>query len=98
MTTEQGQGAADRVASHALLQGDPAASRDLDQLFLLHAAALQAGEAVARWWFRLRADVQDANSEDGLDNVLRESLQGIGQAVRADSVAVLLADGSGELV
>ena len=98
MTIEQGQGAADRVTSHALLRGDPADSRELDQLFLLHAAALQAGEAVARWWFHLRAEVQDANSEDGFDNVLRESLQGIGQAVRADAVAVLLADDSGELV
>lgn len=72
--------------------------RELDQLFLLHATALQAGDTVARWWFQLRADVQDATSEETLDDVLNSSLRGIADALGADAVAVLLADDSGELV
>ena len=79
---------------------DPAvdAERDLDQLFLLHSTALQAGDAVARWWFQLRADVQDASSEKSLEEVLRNSLAGIAEALGADGVALLLADDSGDLV
>lgn len=72
--------------------------RDLDQLFLLHATALQAGDAVARWWFQLRADVQDATNEDSLDDVLRSSLTGMAEALGADAAAVLLADDTGRLV
>ena len=74
-------------------------SRELDQLFLLHAAALQTGEALAQWWFRFRAEAQDANSEESLEALLRDSLSSISHALDADAVAVLLADeSSGELV
>ena len=74
-------------------------SRELDQLFLLHAAALQTGEGLARWWFRFRAEAQDANTAESLDDLLRDSLQSIGYGLGADAVAVLLADeDSGELV
>ncbi len=73
-------------------------SRDLDQLFLLHSAALQTGEALAQWWFQWRAEVQDAVTEESLDTVLHDSLDAISQALRADGVAVLLADDAGELV
>ncbi len=78
--------------------GAPYESRELDQMFLLHSAALQSGEAVARWWFRWRADVQDASSETKLHEVLRDSLHGIARALSADAVAILLADREGNLV
>jgi serine phosphatase RsbU (regulator of sigma subunit)/putative methionine-R-sulfoxide reductase with GAF domain len=78
--------------------GGDAASRELDQLFLLHATALEAGDAVARWWFELRADVQDATTPESLDKLLQSSLQGIAHALGADAVAVLVADDTGELV
>src|SRR5579863_1908133 len=77
---------------------DDAAERELDQLFLLHATALQDGDAVARWWLQLRADVQDATTNRSLDEVLRNSLHGIADALSADAVAFLLADeDTGEL-
>jgi len=73
-------------------------SRELDRLFLLHAAALHAGEAVARWWFTWRANAEDVTNEPELDTLLRESLDGIAGALSADAVAVLLADETDQLV
>lgn len=73
-------------------------SRELDQLFLLQAAGLQTGEAMAEWWFRWRAEVQDTYSPESLDELLRDSLKGIAQALDADAVAVLMADDTGQLV
>lgn len=74
---------------------DDAPERELDQLFLLHATALQAGDAVSRWWLQLRADVEDATTQRSLDEVLRNSLHGIVEALGADAVALLLADDTG---
>ncbi|HXW32265.1 MAG TPA: GAF domain-containing protein, partial [Acidimicrobiales bacterium] len=97
MTFDLGPGAAgsdgDQSETHVTF-----GSRELDRLFLLHAAALHAGEAVARWWFTWRASAQDATNEPELDTLLRESLDGIAGALHADAVAVLLADETGELV
>ncbi len=76
----------------------PPQSRDLDQLFLLHAAALETGEALWQWWFHWRAQAQDATNQESLESVLRDSLTGITRALGADATAVLLADESGELV
>ena len=92
-TTPDTVGRSDRTETIA-----PYESRELDQMFLLHAAALQTGEAVARWWFHWRAEVQDATSEASLHEVLRDSLQGIARTLSADAVAVLLAADDGELV
>lgn len=77
---------------------DDLGSRELDQLFLLHAAALETGEALWQWWFRWRAQVQDATTQDALESVLRDSLETIARAIGADGLAVLLSDESGELV
>ncbi|HZU79802.1 MAG TPA: GAF domain-containing protein, partial [Acidimicrobiales bacterium] len=71
---------------------------ELDQLFLLYSTGLQAGEAVARWWFTLRADAQDVTTEESLDKLLRGALHGIAHLLGADAVAVLVADDSGQLV
>jgi serine phosphatase RsbU (regulator of sigma subunit)/putative methionine-R-sulfoxide reductase with GAF domain len=73
-------------------------SRELDQLFLLQAAGLQTGEAMAEWWFRWRAEAQDTYNPEALDELLRDSLKGIAQGLDADAVAVLLADDRGDLV
>ncbi|HLX87601.1 MAG TPA: SpoIIE family protein phosphatase [Acidimicrobiales bacterium] len=86
-----------RAGSPTDASDDDAPERELDQLFLLHATALQAGAAVSRWWLQLRADVQDATTERSLDDVLRNSLHGIAEALGADAVALLLAEPSGEL-
>jgi serine phosphatase RsbU (regulator of sigma subunit)/putative methionine-R-sulfoxide reductase with GAF domain len=87
-----GSGSTTSSTTHA------SSSRELDQLFLLQAAGLQTGEAMAEWWFRWRAEAQDTYTPESLDDLLRDSLKGIAQALDADAVAVLLADESGELV
>lgn len=96
MTPESGPGPAEH--SQARPEGLSPGSRELDQLFLLHSAALQAGEAVAPWWFGFRANAQDTDSEAALQELLQDALNGIAQALAADAVAVLLADETGELV
>ncbi|HUY63964.1 MAG TPA: GAF domain-containing protein [Acidimicrobiales bacterium] len=91
---EPGPGAGDTTS----VGGGELGGRELDQLFLLHALSLEAGEVVARWWFQVRADAQDATTKEAFDELLRDVLNGIGHVFGADAVAVLVADESGDLV
>jgi serine phosphatase RsbU (regulator of sigma subunit) len=97
MTFERGAGAA-QSGREVSKQSRSPRTRDLDQLFLLHAAALETGEALWQWWFGWRAQAQDATTQESLESVLRDSLTGIAHALGADAMAVLLADDSGGLV
>lgn len=81
----------------AEVQAEQPWESDVGRLAVIERAARQAGESAAHWWGRLTRQA-DADLEP-LDDLFREALASIRQALRADTISMLLADEDGtELV
>lgn len=72
---------------------------EVEGLVAADRAARIAGESVARWWRALGSAADTAVTRESLDNVLRDALLAMRRRLRADAMAILLADDDGgELV
>jgi GAF domain-containing protein len=62
-------------------------------------AAQLAGESAAQWWRGLVDAAENAVTSDSLDDLLRQALESMRRGLRADAIALLLADeAEGELI
>ncbi len=71
-------------------------SLDIERLVAAERAALLAGEAAARWWTQLITAADSVMTSQSLDDLFRESLVSVRDALGADSVALLVANETGD--
>jgi serine/threonine-protein kinase RsbW len=69
---------------------------DVDELLAAERAAGAAGEPFVRWWRGLAAAAENTLTSQSLDNLLREAMVAMKDALEVDTVALLLANESGD--
>jgi serine/threonine-protein kinase RsbW len=69
---------------------------DVDELLAAERAARAAGEPFARWWRGLVAAAENTLTTQSLDALLREAIVAMKDALDVDTVALLLANESGD--
>jgi GAF domain-containing protein len=69
---------------------------DVDELLAAERAAGAAGEPFARWWQGLTAAAENTLTSQSLDALLREAMVAMKDALEVDTVALLLANESGD--